>query len=367
LKIKVLHLCTATSWRGGEQQLAYLLTQIDAQTVQAFVLCKKGSAFEAFCVTHQIAHLALKFSSSYNLFVAKKIARITKKMCIDFVHVHGSHGHTLAVLSNYFGMKSKIIVHKRANFGFKENWFSRKKYTHKSIIAYISISQIIADNLRKYLGNLSSVPIYKVYSGISLERFKEKPATNVLKTTYQLPEDSFLVGNISALTEEKDWHTFLKTAQNVTKQYKSCYFFIVGKGALLAEIEQLIVSMGLDGRVFCTGFRTDISDVLQCLDVFLLTSSQEGLGTTVLDAFACRVAVVATSAGGIPEMVFDEKTGLLASVGDFVQLSAHIARLYQDRILSEELSAHAFDLLEEQFTAEKMASAVLAIYKELKN
>ena len=80
-------------------------------------------------------------------------------------------------------------------------------------------------------------------------------------------------------------------------------------------------------NILLTGFRTDIFEVFPELDILLFTSKEEGLGTTVLDAFACEVPVVATAGGGIPEMVIHQKTGWLAAIGYAEQLAEGVEQI----------------------------------------
>lgn len=92
----------------------------------------------------------------------------------------------------------------------------------------------------------------------------------------------------------------------------------------------MISDLKLNANVHMLGFRDDIVEVMQSLDIFLITSVTEGLGTIVLEAFAAGVPVVATRAGGIPEMVEDGITGLLAPIGDADALAAATMRILDD-------------------------------------
>jgi L-malate glycosyltransferase len=112
------------------------------------------------------------------------------------------------------------------------------------------------------------------------------------------------------------------------------------------------------------GFRQDIPEILPELDAFLITSETEGLGTTILDAFACRVPVVATAGGGIPEIVKHNQTGMLAAVSDPDTLATHVLNVLTIDTLKHRLITNATAFLKE-FTKEQTALKTLAVYREV--
>ena len=113
-----------------------------------------------------------------------------------------------------------------------------------------------------------------------------------------------------------------------------------------------------------TGFRQDIPQILPELDIFLITSKTEGLGTSILDALACNVPVVAAQAGGIPEIIIDQQTGLSAPVGDSTKLAQQVNYLLQNPVLKNQLIRNATKHLE-AFTTATMANKTLNVYEKV--
>lgn len=140
-------------------------------------------------------------------------------------------------------------------------------------------------------------------------------------------------------------------------------FFIVGDGPLFSEVENYIKERKLEGKIIMTGFRDDVPKIIKELDVFLITSKTEGLGTTVLDAFANHIPMVATQAGGIPEAVRHNETGLTAPIKDAKQLANHVVHLLENKGLAESLTNNAYQLLVEKFTKDKMAQGNIEVYQ----
>jgi L-malate glycosyltransferase len=172
-----------------------------------------------------------------------------------------------------------------------------------------------------------------------------------------------LIGNTSALEDHKDYFTFIDTVA-LLKNGIDFKAFVIGDGSLTDELKKYASEKGVSAHIIFTGFRKDILKVLPALDIFLMTSKEEGLGTSILDAFAANVPVVATRAGGIPEMVLHEETGLLANIGDAKTLSDHIVSISSNASLRLTLINGATLKLDE-FSKEKTAALTLAHYQEI--
>lgn len=131
---KILHIATALSWRGGEQQVAYLLTE-RRDDVQNHVLCSKGSKMSAFCIQENIPCTEQVKKGGFDLAYAKKIKSICVQLDINLIHVHDAHAHSFSILAAIlFRNKVGIVLSRRVDFPIKNNWFSTLKYNHKSIL-----------------------------------------------------------------------------------------------------------------------------------------------------------------------------------------------------------------------------------------
>lgn len=363
ISLRILHVAAAVSWRGGEQQLAYLIETLHYQGVAQWVLCAKGSPVETWCREKGVVFFTFKKKFSAAPHPAFFLNSFCRQVSATHVHVHDSHAHTMAFLSAVlFGNKTPLIVHRRVDFPIGGNFFSKWKYNHRRIAAIICVSHFIAKVIQPQIRQPSK--IFVVHSGIDLHRFqREKPAGQAsLRAAFGLPNDAFLIGNIAAVAPHKDYFTFVKTAAILAgKGLNAKYLIIGGDGGDEAAVRRFIEVNGLKEQVILTGFRKDIAQVLPQLDLLLFTSKTEGLGTTLLDAFACGVPVVATAAGGIPEIVAHGETGFLAPVGDAAGLAGLAEKILKTRSVREKIIANA-RLSVNAFSKEKMAGAIKSIY-----
>ena len=359
-KIHVLHVVTALSWRGGEQQAAYLIGELEKENIEQTVLCSSGSEMEKYCQKHSINNVSFPKRSSFSLSFSKALSRLCKKLEIDLCHLHDAHAHTFAIIAaSFFGNQTPLILSRRVDFPIRKSWASNYKYNHPAIKRILCVSEKIKEITSK--GIAQKEKLVTVYSGIDLSKFKK---TGKLRDELKLDEGIQLIGNTSALADHKDYFTFVDVAETVLEQKPNCIFPIFGTGPLEEEIKQYIQQKELDHKILLMGFRSDIPEVLGDLDVFLMTSKTEGLGTSVIDSFAAGVPVVSTNAGGIPELLEDCITGILCEVKDVNCLSEGVLYLINNK---EKISIIAQRAKEKakRFSKEETAKKTLSIYLDV--
>ena len=376
MKFHIVHLSTPKNWRGGEQQIAYLATELDKKLIQQTVLTPQNSSLSNFIQKYRNENsdsvLQVKdLQGSSKFGQARFLARFCKENKVDIVHLHDAHAHTIAVLSAiFFQNKTNFILSRRVDFPVKNNFFSKYKYNHHSIEKIVCVSDKIKEITAPSIKDKTK--LITVYSGIDLSKFENDLQNDILKQEYNLEKDTILIGNVAALAPHKDYITFLETAKNLIPKLeekgKKVRFFLIGKedGSENDIQNWLHQNKEIKDYFILTGFRNDIPVILKELDVFLFTSETEGLGTSILDAFASQVPVVATAAGGIPESVIHEKTGLLSPIKDAVSLAENVERVLQNDELRQKLVEDATNHLQ-NFTKENTAKKTLEIYKEIRN
>lgn len=359
--IKILHISTAKSWRGGEQQLAYLYEELDQKGVEQIILCVKDSKMEAYCREKGHQFVSQVKRSGVDPFFAKRIKSICKKIDIDLIHTHDAHGHTYAIIAAaLWKNKTPIIVSRRVDFSVGKSKSSFYKYNHSKVAKIVCVSDKIKEITAKDITDQSK--LVTVHSGIDLTRFENTHVPGKLKELIGV-NDKFLIGNTSALADHKDYFTFIDAAVKLNQKRKDCHFVAIGNGPLEEEIKNYARGKGLANLSFI-GFRNDVPEILGDLDVFLITSKTEGLGTSILDAFAQGVPVIATAAGGIPEIVHPEKSGLLCPVFDSECLSVGLDRLLDNAALQQQLIAGAKQILATH-TKAATAEKTLAVYRSV--
>lgn len=357
----VIHISGAVSWRGGEQQLWYLAGELREHGIRQAILCPAGSPLARKAQAAGILTRTYRKTGALNVQAARQLRSVVKEISATVIHAHDSHGHSIAILSAVLvGNKVPVIVSRRVDFAPGTSFLSRYKYNHPAVARIICVSDKIHRVMARYLDD--PLRLVTIHSGIDTDRFPYTSRTGYLREEFHLGPGDILIGNTSAIAVHKDYFTFLDTAAILVSQDPRFRFFIIGDGDLRQKVQAYLEAKGLQDKVIMTGFREDIPRILPDLDVFLMTSTTEGLGTTILDAFACKVPVVATAAGGIPEMVIDGHTGLLAPVRDPEALASCIMRVAGDKELTSALTRSAYESLS-HFSKENTARETMIIYE----
>ncbi|MEM7108712.1 MAG: glycosyltransferase, partial [Bacteroidota bacterium] len=288
--MKILHISSEKSWRGGERQIAYLLEESEKSDVTFSILVKKNSSFHAYINEKGYECYEKSFSGFKLLTTALFLVRISGQY--DVIHAHSGKSHTLTFLALLMGMRKPVVISRRVDFVPKKNLLTKWKYNHLGIRRIVGVSGAITEIMRSYLTREKHRCV-TIYSGVDLNRFSQVQHKS-LRSVLNLPQDCFLIGNTSALADHKDYFTFLKVAQSLLREDEVYHFVIMGDGPMEVEIESFARDLNLLDHLTFTGFLNNIPEVIGDLNVFLMTSKTEGLGTSILDAFASKVPVVAT-------------------------------------------------------------------------
>jgi len=178
---------------------------------------------------------------------------------------------------------------------------------------------------------------------------------------FGVPTAGLWIGNLAALVPHKDHDTLLAAALLVLQRHSQSSFLIAGEGPEGPRLAQSIRRMGLAGKVFILGQVPDPAQLLKTLDLFVLSSWGEGMGSVLLEAAACGPAIAATTAGGIPEVVADQRSGLLVPPRDPEALAGALLRLLKDAGLRRRLSERARQDLRD-FGLQRMARQMEEVY-----
>lgn len=357
-----MHVSTPQSWRGGEQQVAYLATELRKLHQDQVLMVAKDSAMERFCADEGLVHHSAPKMSSMPFGFAQKLAHWAKHHEINLIHAHDSHAHTACIIAAvFFGLKVPIVLSRRVDFKVGKSWLSRFKYNHPQVKKILCVSGAIKKVMEQCVKRTERLEV--VYSGVDTTKFPDK-IPGILRAEYSIPNDIPLVGNVAALADHKDYFTFVDTVKLLVERKVKAAFFIIGDGPQREEIKTYVKAQGLEDKITFTGFRKNITDILTELDVLLFTSKMEGLGTTILDAWSAKVPVVATAGGGIPELVVHGETGLLCEIKNPQACAEHVMHLLthpQER----KAIIYAAQTKVQSFSKEVTAQKTLDVYQSV--
>ena len=351
---RILQLNTEHGWRGGENQVLLLARGL-AAPYRSIVVAQPGSPMakasrEAGLDTNEIA-----MRGQWHFSAIRALRALIRDQHITIVHAHTSHAHSLGALACR-GTNVPLVVTRRVDFALKRGWISRWKYC-RAVARHAAVSEGVRQVMMT--GGVPAERIDVIHDGIDFARFSLQKST--LRQELSLPADAVLVGVTAHLTDHKDHRTLLSAWQHVEPVAAKAWLLIVGTGELESELKALATQLRLH-RVVFTGFRQDINNVLRGLDIFTLTSHLEGLGSSVMDAMYCSLPVVATRAGGLPELIDDQADGLLVPVRDHAAVTHALLRVIGDPALRQRFGNAAHQRALQRFSAEVMIARYRCLY-----
>ena len=362
-KFKVLHVSSALSWRGGEQQLVNLIEGLELlyPDLTQHLFCAKNSEIELYCNENKIAYCSCLKKSGISKTYISGLRKYIKEFNPAIIHIHDSHAHTAVVIAHKRLRSSiPIVLHRRVDFPVSKSILSNFKYKYKHIKKIIAVSSVIKKIVDEKLGLKAEV----IHSSVRSQPILSAKGQGSLRSELTLNKDKILIGNISALADHKDYPTFLECASILCGKSDNIHFVIIGDGEQRDLIEKLILEKKLENKVSLLGHRKDVNALIHELDVFLMTSHMEGLGSVILYPFTAKVPVVATNAGGITDFVKHNITGLSSAPGDANHLSIHVEKVLKDKELRDKLISNARQLaIKNEFT--QMASKTYELYTEM--
>ena len=353
-----LHVDTARTWRGGQQQVRLTVDGLRAAGQRAALVAHpRGELYRRAEGEPDLFPLAA--AGELDLGAAWRMSRLLRRLRPDVVHAHDAHALALAATAVALAGtgRPRLAASRRVDFHLHRNPLSRWKYgrVDRFLCASDAIRRMLIDD---------GVPAERaavVYEGVDVERIAGLPTLDV-RRELGLPDGAPIVGNIAALVPHKGQQHLLDAAARVVAEIPDARFVIVGAGELHDALVAQIARLSLERHVVLTGFRTDALSLLKEFDLFVMSSVTEGLGTSVLDAMACGRAVVATRAGGIPESVVDGETGLLVPTRDPDALASAVLRLLRDRALRQALGRAGRGRARARFSAARMVAETMAAY-----
>jgi glycosyltransferase involved in cell wall biosynthesis len=206
-----------------------------------------------------------------------------------------------------------------------------------------------------------------VYNGVANATFLTTTDRIALRYELGCDENACLILHVARLDPVKDHATALRAFASLLNVFPNARLILAGDGPRRADIEKQVVELQLQHAVRLLGTRHDVPRLWAAADIALLTSTSEGIPLTLLEAMAAGLPVVATCVGGVPEIVDDGRTGLLAPVGDDAALALHLRRLADDVDLRRSMGRAGMLRVQEQFSEERMMQEYDDMYCEMAN
>ncbi len=370
----IFHLDDGRELRGGQRQLLYLVKELNKLGHINHIVCRKGSPLERTARRKGFSTITLPYFLEWDpvsaLILNGRIRAVAEAGGLrepPILHSHTSHAAAISYLAS-FRMRCVRIAHRRVDFVPSRGLSSRFKYEKAHRV--IAISRPVKDIMLS-LG-LPENRIAVVHSTVDLdetpwengsfEKYRETARHNIARK-FGIPAEAPWIGSLIALVPHKDPENFARSAALVAKKHPEARFLLAGEGDLAADVRRLVKALNIEDRFYQLGYYEDPYELLSSFDIFVLPSSEEGMGSVLIEAMNSSLPIVATTAGGITDVIEDRANGLLVGIKDPAGLAAAQIELLEDLPLRHRIAeeGHKRRL---DFSSPKMAELTLKIYEQ---
>lgn len=291
-----------------------------------------------------------------------KLLKIIRQEKIDLIHSHTRVTQVLGCLIQRFSGKPHIST----CHGFFKKRISRLIFPCWGY-RVIAISEAVRQHLLHDF-KVKEEKVRLIHSGLDVDRFRIQGVDYRQQKKKELGlANGPAIGIIARLSEEKGHICLINAMKLVLENIPQAQLLIVGDGKMKMKLTDLTKRLGLEDKIRFFPSVTDTMQILSVLDIFVLPSSKEGLGLSLMEAMAAGIAVIGSNIGGIKSLISDEKVGLLVKPDDPQQLSSAISVLLQDEDKRKALGVNARNFIVSNFSAEKMIANTESLYLECQN
>ncbi|HEX8016458.1 MAG TPA: glycosyltransferase [Flavobacterium sp.] len=364
--MRILHFTSSIGWRGHEQMIIDIFESLrDNNFVKdQMIICPKDSEIFKVAIKKNLKVLGVDFKSEYSLSLAKKFKNEANKFQPDISFLHNSKAHTIAVLAAMvFGLKTPMVLFRTLIKNVGTNFFRKYKYNYKSIKKIVCISDPVSNILKLSIKDHTKLTV--IGSVVDTDKFIIRSKNGFLHQEFNIPLDYKIIGNVSAFCKVKDHFTWVNTVEELYKRGLKAKYVLIGEGSMQNEIKDYARSKGLENEIIFTGFRNDVYKCLPDFDLFLFTSKNEATGGVILESYACKVPVVAANAGGIPTVLINNETGLLAEAGNSIDFANKVETLIDNTIMRNKFVQKGFDFLMNTSTRLIIGTEILSVINEV--
>jgi glycosyltransferase involved in cell wall biosynthesis len=362
LSMKILQVCSAREFGGGEKHLADLANALVARghDVYAAIVPSSPLLAELSSVLKQNI-IELPMRNALSVGSAFRLARFVRQHRIEIIHAHVARDYPLAALAAQRS-GARLVLTRHVLFPLNRI----HRLTLRQTARVIAVSQAVKDSLMRQ-GVFDQEKLICIHNGIDVELFVK--GREVVAGQKQDRERPLRVGMVGHLAPIKGQDDFVRAAAIVREERKDVEFIIAGEdksrtGENRTNLERLIGELKLSQCVRLLGWVADVAQLIPSFDLFVSPARSEPFGLSIVEAMAGGAPVLATMSEGAREIVEDRQNGRLVPVGDVEALAATMLELLDDSKERDRLSANALSTVRERFAQEQMVRATEQVYLE---
>lgn len=303
-----------------------------------------------------------------DLSMPVKLARIARESGAAIVHAHQCTPWFYGALSRLFHARPRLLLEEHGRF-YPEDDKRVRRIVNRALIVplshrFVAVSQDVRRRLDRYEG-LDAAHTQVIYNGVDVGAQLSGAERRSLRRELGFEEDDFVVGTVGRFDPIKNLSMLVQALAQAHSQSGRIRGLLVGDGPEFDSIQGLIQQAGIGEAVSLTGFRSDARQLVQCMDLFVLSSLSEGTSMALLEAMACAVPTAVTAVGGNPEIVLEGHSGWVVPSGAVEALSAVLMEASHDEALRARFARAGQRRFEENFTFARMIGCYRELYRSM--
>jgi len=367
-KLRILHVIPSMNIGGREKVVLDILQHIDKKRFLLEVACLGGggSLYHAFRAKH-VALYFLHKKAGFSPAIYFKLRQLIKSRDYDVVHTHNPGGFLYGAVASILA-KTPVIINSEHGYG---SHISKRKYWAEAFLMNrINMTLAVTKHLEECLSGrpfADKSRIRTLHNGIDCEQYESKGTKNRVEKSLGISSTDIVVGCVGRLAAIKDHETLMRSFKLVHGDFPKTKLVIVGEGENRKSLEALRQTLRLESHIVLTGERNDIKTLLSRMDVFVLSSLNEGISITLLEAMSSGLPVVATSVGGNTEVLENGLCGILVPPRDPEKMAQGILTIISDQGKARSLGKAAKKRVKEKFSIKRVVRELESLYRSLLN
>ncbi len=367
---RILYIHGVEAIGGAERDLVSLLKTLDRQKWEPHVVCPGtgpfGEQLHAIAVpTHALSLPPWRKVRSFlqRGSAVRRLGALVDQLDPAMIHVNDIWWvpHTMRAVAGCVSRSMPIVAHVRQEIEPAKV----RRYELDLVEAVIAISRQIEQSL--IAGGVSARKVRTLYSGIDLSERQFTHDDQAIRRIIGLPNGAVLLGTIANLFPRKGYEVMLRALPAIVRAVPTVHYVMVGSDdhAYADRLKRIAHELKIADRVHIVGFQDPVQPFLASLDLYVHPALMEGFGIAVVEAMAMGKAVVATTTGGLPEVVAHGETGLLVPPGDIESLAAAVVSLLGDKVRREQMGLCGRTRAQERFSLDVYVAHMEQLYGDM--
>lgn len=381
-RTKVIHIITRLDPGGSAENTVLSAEQVDPERFRSIVWTGPGLSGEGPPLDYAnrlgtrlkiIHHLVRPIEPVHDFLALLVMLRRLRHSQPDIIHLHSAKAGVLGrIAAKLARSKAKVIYTPHGHLFSGYGGESASKlfgWIEKRLASYAdAIVGLTPDEVREFLehGAGKKEQFCVIPSGVELDPYLQSDESrNAIRKELAIPEEAPVVGFIGRFAEVKGPDQALEVMAKVQELVPAVHFLFVGDGEMRPALEAQTKKLGLDGNIHWTGWRNDVPQLMKAMDLFLLTSRNEGQGRVLVEAMATGLPVVAMATGGVSEVVVNGETGILTAAGDVTASAESVVALLQDGDMRRVMGDKGRERAQRHFSVDEMIRRLEGLYTGL--